>query len=166
VRAQLALARDDPNQALRLAHEAEDLAAEKGMRKNIAKCSVLTGEALIALARPLEAVDALSRAVSLADELRHGSLRWQSRLILARAQMLARRHREATATAGVALSHVDAVASKLVDERQRQIFAEWSLVKELSALAGSVGAHRSRSRGVAPCRSGGNQQGHRSLAAH
>jgi ATP/maltotriose-dependent transcriptional regulator MalT len=138
VRAQLALARDDPNQALRLAHEAEDLAAEKGMRKNIAKSSMLTGEALIALARPQEAVDVLSRAVSLADELRHGSLRWQSRILLARAQILARRYREATVTAGVARSHAETVASNLVDERQRQTFAEWSLVKELSALAGSV----------------------------
>jgi len=130
-RAQLALAGHDPEGALRCTKGAEDGAAARGMRKNLAKSWMLRGQALMALKRPQEAARYLRRSVVLADELQHGSLRWQARLRLAQAHLLTRQ----TAAAGTAMQEardlIEAIASDLWDERLRDAFWHSSLVREV-----------------------------------
>ena len=93
-------ARPLAEEALRWAKGAEDAAAAKAVRKNLAKSWMLTGQALAALQRPCEAAEYLRRSVAVADELGHGSLRWQARLGLARVSVLIHRMTEAAAAVG------------------------------------------------------------------
>lgn len=96
VQGDLALAQGDATSALNAAATASRLASEMAMRKNLARSHLLTGRALLALRRPLEALAALREGVALADDLGQGRLRWQGRLWLG--QGLAATHQEATAT--------------------------------------------------------------------
>jgi DNA-binding CsgD family transcriptional regulator len=134
-RAQLALAKDDPEEALRWAKGAEDAAAAKAVRKNLAKSWMLTGQAFAALQRPREAAEYLRCSVAVADELGHGSLRWQARLGLARVSVLIHQMTEAAAAVDVARELVDAIASDLRDDRLREAFRCSRLVQEVGGVA-------------------------------
>jgi len=137
-RSQLALARHDPEEALSWARAAEDAAAAKRVRKNLAKSWMLTGQALIALKRPKEAVAELRRSVALADELQHGSLRWLARVQLARAHLAARQTDEAATVIRRARELVAAVETGLEDERLRHIFFQSALAQEVYALGAEL----------------------------
>jgi ATP/maltotriose-dependent transcriptional regulator MalT len=131
--AELALARGDGESARRWAEEAARLAGAKGVRKNLAKSWLLGGRALLALDRPREAAERLRRAVALADELEHGSLRWLARGWLAAALAAARRPAEAADRRGQALALVEAIAAGLTEARLRDAFLASPLVARLRA---------------------------------
>lgn len=134
VRGDLALAQEDPDAALLAASDAALLAAEHGMRKNLAKARLLAGRAHLLLERPREAEAALAEGVALADEIAHGSLRWQGRLWLGHA--VHARHRDATEIYRTAMALVDALARGLDDDRMRATFLASPRVGELrNALA-------------------------------
>jgi DNA-binding CsgD family transcriptional regulator len=134
LRCELALARGE-HAAMGWAEEAAALAAAQGMRKNLAKCHLLRGRALLARGRPREAEGPLRQAVALADELEHGSLRWQARLWLGRACIALRRPATAASIYREAQDRVAALADQLPDEGLRARFLASPLVGELRATA-------------------------------
>ncbi len=79
------LARGDYQSALEQALAARETAAAHGMRKNIAWSCLFEGQALFGLKRMGAARETLKYAVSQADKIEHGSLRWITRLRLAQA---------------------------------------------------------------------------------
>ena len=74
--------------AIREGREARVLAQSKGVRKNIAKSYWLEGQCADRFKQYREAVEPLKKAVDLADEIQHGSLRWKTRLSLAEALVM------------------------------------------------------------------------------
>jgi DNA-binding CsgD family transcriptional regulator/tetratricopeptide (TPR) repeat protein len=138
LRAEVALARRDFDPALRWSQEAAALAAAKGMRKNVTKSWLLGGRALLALGRTREAVDLLRQGVTLADELKHGSLRWQARLWLGQAYSA---HGEPATAAELyrqAWDQVTTIAAGLADERLRSCLLASPFVEALRAAAAAV----------------------------
>jgi DNA-binding CsgD family transcriptional regulator len=129
VRGELALAQNDGASALTAADEALRLATAKGMRKNLAKARLLAGRAHLLEARPREAESALAEGVAIADEIGHGSLRWQGRLWLGTAQRA--RGRDALETYRAAMAHVEALAHALDDDGLRATFLASTRVGEL-----------------------------------
>ena len=69
--------------AIELAQEARSLAQASGVQKNIAKSHWFEGQAFMGLKRLREAIEHLEKAVEIAVEIQHGSLRWKIRLSLA-----------------------------------------------------------------------------------
>ena len=137
VQGELALARGDADGALRRAEEATRLAEAKGMRKNLAKSWMLSGRALHARRRSKEASNLLRQAVSLADELEHGSLRWLSRLRLA--QILAgRRPAEAARLYQEAHERISMIAADLADDLLRERFLGSPLVRDILAVTAAA----------------------------
>lgn len=133
--AELALAHDEPAQALLNANLAAKHAQSFGMPKNIVKSLLLTGQALLQLERPLEAEPHLQDAVRLADEIEHGLLRWKSRLRLAQLNaLLGRANADIFAQAQ---GFVHTIASQLDEAKLRTSFLNASLVIELKANAQS-----------------------------
>jgi DNA-binding NarL/FixJ family response regulator len=80
---ELYLSQGQDEQAIELAQEARHLAQANGVQKNIAKAHWFEGQALAGLKRSREALEHLEKAVEIADEIQHGSLRWKIRLSLA-----------------------------------------------------------------------------------
>jgi DNA-binding CsgD family transcriptional regulator len=85
--AELRLAQNDFTKVIAFASEARDLAAQYKNPKNIARSYWLEGRAHLQLGITREAMAHMQEAVKIADEIRHGSLRWKTRLDLARAQI-------------------------------------------------------------------------------
>jgi DNA-binding CsgD family transcriptional regulator len=134
VRGELALAQGDPDAAMLAAGDAALLATENDMRKNLAKSRLLAGRALLLQGKPREAETALAEGVALADEIAHGSLRWQGRLWLGHA--LRARNRDAAIPYREAMDHVAVLARGLDDDQMRATFLASSRVNELrEALA-------------------------------
>jgi DNA-binding CsgD family transcriptional regulator len=134
VRGELALAQGDPDAAMLAAGDAALLATENDMRKNLAKSRLLAGRALLLQGKPREAETALAEGVALADEIAHGSLRWQERLWLGHA--LRARNRDAAIPYREAMDHVAVLARGLDDDQMRATFLASSHVNELrEALA-------------------------------
>lgn len=74
------------DQSIQLAQEARILARSNGVLKNIAKSHWYEGQALAGLTRFDLALEHLEKAVEIAHEIQHGSLRWKIRLNLAAVQ--------------------------------------------------------------------------------
>ena len=130
LQAELALARGDADAAVQHAREAAKPAAARGMLKNLAKGYLYEGRALLALGHLEESAARLQRAVTLADQIDHGSLRWRTRLRLGQAQAaLGRPHAEVCRQA---TELVRDIASDLQDERLRSIFTNSPPVRELA----------------------------------
>ena len=70
------------DKAIEWAREAHSLAQSKNVHKNIARSLWFEGQALAGLMRFVEARKQLQKAVSIADNIQHGSLRWKIRLSL------------------------------------------------------------------------------------
>ena len=85
--AELWLAQKDFARAIEFAREARDFAEQYKNPKNIARSYWLEGLAHLQMGKPGEASGHLAEAVQIADEIRHGSLRWKIRLDLAGAQI-------------------------------------------------------------------------------
>jgi DNA-binding NarL/FixJ family response regulator len=100
------------------------------MRKNLAKGWLLSGRALLALGHAQRAVESLRRAVALADEMQHGSLR----------QVLAALHQPAAAVDlyREAQERIRLIAGALEDEQLRARFLASPLVREVQASAAVV----------------------------
>jgi DNA-binding NarL/FixJ family response regulator len=133
--AEVALAQGDADAALKSTAEAAGLAQAKGMTKNSAKSLLLAGQALLRLGRTVEAAQRLEEAVTLADSIAHGSLRWKTRLRLAEAYAL-------LDCPNVELLHqalelVTRLAAGLDDEPLRAAFLASPLVVELRSNARS-----------------------------
>jgi ATP/maltotriose-dependent transcriptional regulator MalT/DNA-binding SARP family transcriptional activator len=131
--AELALAHGDPEAALHSAAEAASLAQVRGVTKNVAKSLSCEGQALLRLGRAHEATQRLEQAVTMADDIRHGSLRWKTRLRLAEA--FARRGRPHAELLNQALDLVTRIAGGLDDEQLRATFLTSPLVVELKSNA-------------------------------
>lgn len=80
---ELYLSQGQYEQAIELAQEARTLAQANGVQKNIAKSHWFEGQAFMGLKHLREAIEHLEKAVEIADEIQHGSLRWKIRLSLA-----------------------------------------------------------------------------------
>lgn len=80
---ELHLTQQKYEQAIELAQEARKLATSNGVLKNTVKSHWLEGQSLAGLRRHDQALAHLEKAISLADEIQHGSLRWKIRLTLA-----------------------------------------------------------------------------------
>jgi DNA-binding CsgD family transcriptional regulator len=143
LKAEVALAQDAYDAALRWSQQATELAESKGMRKNLAKSWLLSGRALVALKRPVQAEEFLARAVALADELEHGSLRWQTRYWLGQARGAMRR--PAADVYRQAAEFVTAIVSELHDERLRTCFLDMPLVRTLQAALAEAESHEAES---------------------
>jgi ATP/maltotriose-dependent transcriptional regulator MalT len=135
LRAELALARAEHDDALRWTVAAGALAEAKGMPKNVAKCRMLEGRVSLALGDANQAVDVLRQAMSLADRLRHGSLGWQTRYWLGRACASTGSPAEAARLYQEALARVSSLADSLADERLRDCFLSSALVKQVRSAA-------------------------------
>jgi DNA-binding CsgD family transcriptional regulator len=136
--AELALAQGDADAALQSTAEASNLAQAKGMTKNSARSLLLTGQALLRLGRLQEAAQRLEQAVTLADGLVHGSLRWKTRLRLAEAYVLLGYPN--AELLHQALELVTRLAGSLDDEPLRAAFLASPLVVELRSNARSSAA--------------------------
>jgi len=136
--AELALAQGDAAAALQSTAEAASLAQAKGMTKNSAKSLLLAGQALLRLGRTYEAAQRLEQAVTLADSIAHGSLRWKTRLRLAEAYVLLGRPN--VELLHQALELVTRLAGSLDDEPLRAAFLASPLVVELRSNARSSAA--------------------------
>lgn len=134
VRAEVALARGNPEGARQWAAEARRLAAVHGQRKNLVKSDLLAGRALLALDEPEEAAGLLRRAARLADEIEQVSLRWQTRLRLGQAYQATRRP-DAAGVLQEALNTVHTLAGAIEDVTAREHFLSSALVRELDATA-------------------------------
>jgi DNA-binding NarL/FixJ family response regulator len=71
--------------SIELAQEARQMAQSSGIPKNVAKSLWFEGQSLAGAGSTGEAIEKLDRAVTLADSIEHGSLRWKIRLSLAEA---------------------------------------------------------------------------------
>jgi DNA-binding CsgD family transcriptional regulator/tetratricopeptide (TPR) repeat protein len=131
LRSELALVQADQPTAARWAEEALALAEAKGVQKNVARGQVLMGRALVALGRPAEAVERLASAVEIADAIGHGSLRWQTRLWLARARSAAGHADLAGRDRAEALALTTALADAVEDPARRSTFLDSPLVQAL-----------------------------------
>jgi DNA-binding NarL/FixJ family response regulator len=80
---EMSLAQNMFEQAIELAQEARSLAQSQNVPKNIAKSHWLEGQAFARIKQFDEAIQHFEKAVSITDEIRHGSLRWKIRLSLA-----------------------------------------------------------------------------------
>jgi DNA-binding CsgD family transcriptional regulator len=129
VQGELALTQGDPESTLIAADKAWRLANEKGMRKNLAKSRLLAARARLVQGRPREAIDALTEGVALADEIAHGSLRWQGRLWLGHAMRAVRR--DAADIYREAMEQVASLARGLDDDQLRATFLASQRVSEL-----------------------------------
>jgi DNA-binding NarL/FixJ family response regulator len=130
LQAELALARGDNEAAARHARQAAKPAAAKGMLKNLAKSHLYEGRALLALGHLEGAAERLQRALALADQIGHGSLRWRARLRLGQAYAaLGRPHVEVCRQA---MELVQNIAADLQDERLRNSFLTSPMVRELT----------------------------------
>jgi DNA-binding NarL/FixJ family response regulator len=79
--------------------------------------------------RPRDATETLREGVVLADEIAHGSLRWQGRLWLGHA--LRAQRRDATDIYREAMEHVASLARGLDDDQLRATFLASERVSEL-----------------------------------
>lgn len=136
LQAELALAQGDFEAVLEYTAKAAEPAREKNFPKNLAKCFLYEGQALLRLGRTQAAADRLQMAVELADQIEHAALRWQTRLHLAEACVMlgepaAEHYRQASAM-------VDALAANLHDSHIRASFLGSPLVMELCANARSA----------------------------
>ena len=85
LKSELCLALNQHPQAIEFAQQAHSFAQEFDARKNIAKSHWFEGQALFEMHQRQAAIQHLRRAVEIADEIQHGSLRWKIRLSLAKA---------------------------------------------------------------------------------
>ena len=138
VRSELSLASGDLEAAGHFADAAAELANEKGMRKNLVRSWLLSGRTLLARGHPQQAAELLRRAVAVADEMEHGSLRWQGRLWLGGALTALRQSAAAADVYRQALDRVTAIAGELDDERLRAAFLTSHLVQEVRNAASAV----------------------------
>ena len=100
------------------------------MLKNLAKSHLYEGRALLVLGQHEGAIACLQRALTLADRIHHGSLRWRTRLRLGQAYAaLGQPHAEVYRRA---MELVQDIASDLQDERQKSIYISSPLARELT----------------------------------
>ena len=136
LQAELALAQGEFDDARNHASKAAELAHAKNAPKNIAKSLLYEGQALLGLGNLEAAANRLKRAVELADQIMHGSLRWKTRMRLAEAYAFLQKpnadlYRDA-------LKLVSNIAESLEDERLHTPFLNSPLVLELKANARSA----------------------------
>ena len=130
--AELRLAQNDFTKAIAFASEARDLAAQYKNPKNIARSYWLEGRAHLQLGITREAIPHMQEAVKIADEIRHGSLRWKFRLDLARAQIDA--GEPPAATIKEARAMVDQTADYLSGSHLQDSFPSSPWMAQIEAL--------------------------------
>jgi len=116
------LALDKPANALALADEGLPLADRNLTRKYIALNNDLRGMALAKLENVDEAITALEKAISLADEIQYQPIRWGSRKHLVDLNQQKGRDKEAKNMLAEAKQIIQTIASALDNENLRSIF--------------------------------------------
>ncbi|MEM7130880.1 MAG: BTAD domain-containing putative transcriptional regulator [Chloroflexota bacterium] len=132
LQAEFALARQEPDEALNYLSEAQTLAEAKSMKKNILKCHWLRGQALMMKSCSEPSITALKQAVALADQLKHGSLHWKSRLALINVYKL--EGRPFQDLLHQAHEQLRSIVNNLSDETLRRHFLNGSQVIELQTV--------------------------------
>lgn len=84
LRSELHLSRQQFKKAIEFAQEARSFAEQYGATKNIAKSHWLEGQALLEMGQLQTAIDHFQQALTLANTMHHGSLRWKIGLSLAK----------------------------------------------------------------------------------
>lgn len=105
------LARKEYTQAIEYAQEARQMARENTVPKNIAKSHWFEAQALTEMRQFDVAIEHLQTAISIVDDIEHGSLRWKMRLTLA--DILLR--------SGQSAEHIITQARQLVDETDKRL---------------------------------------------
>ena len=121
------LALDKPENALALAEEGLPLAEINRTRKYIALNNNLRGMALAELKKVDEAIAALEKAISLADEIQYQPIRWGSRKHLADIYQHKGREKEAKNILAEAKQIIQTIASELENEKLRSLFLNSAL---------------------------------------
>ncbi len=132
---EVALVQGQFEDALEYAATARQAAEFNHMRKNVVKCLLYEGQALLGLGQLQQAVAQLKKAMQLADEIMHGSLRWKTRLRLAEAQ--ASFGHSNGELYGQALNQIENIAKNLPNAHLRETFLTSPQVTELKANAHS-----------------------------
>jgi DNA-binding CsgD family transcriptional regulator/tetratricopeptide (TPR) repeat protein len=134
--AQIELALGHHESAIESTSRALRCAEDVPVPKNVCKSNLYEGQVLLALGRVDEAVVRFQEAMSVADQIEHGSLRWKARLRLGQANALL-----GQANADLyrqALRLVETTADRLQDDAVRTLFLASPLVLELRANARSA----------------------------
>jgi DNA-binding CsgD family transcriptional regulator len=129
------LAQQRYEQAIEQAQLARIQAHTFGMVKNIAKSHWYEGQALAGLMRLREAVEHLELAVSFADSIQHGSLRWKTRLSLASA--LLKTGRPAGQVIGQTRALINSLLQSLSGSPLSDVLPASPWIKQLEDLEGN-----------------------------
>jgi len=135
---EISLAQNMFEQAIELAQEARSLAQSQNVLKNIAKSHWLEGQALTEMKRFDEAVTHLEKAVSITDEIQHGSLRWKIRLSLA--EVLRRAGQSAEVAIQQSRTLIDHAIQSLTGSPLQAVFLASNWIKQLEELEKSPAA--------------------------
>lgn len=135
---EMSLAQHMFEQAVELAQEARSLAQSQNVLKNTAKSHWLEGQALTGMKRFDEAVVHLEKAVSITDEIQHGSLRWKIRLSLA--EVLRKTGQSADVAIQQARTLIDQTLQSLSGSPLQTVFLASHWIKQLEELKKSPAA--------------------------
>jgi class 3 adenylate cyclase/predicted ATPase/DNA-binding CsgD family transcriptional regulator len=119
-------------QAIEQAQEARSYAQAKGVQKNIAKSHWIEGQALARLGQYDAALEHLNKAVTIVDDIQHGSLRWKIRLSLAEVWMKA--GESPLALIQQARSLVDQTIQSLSGSPLQEVFLASHWIRQLEEL--------------------------------
>jgi class 3 adenylate cyclase/tetratricopeptide (TPR) repeat protein len=120
-KARLAFDTEGPARAADLALEAVQVARRSRRPKYEAAARLTLGEALLKLARPLDAVPELRSAMAIADGLESPPVRWQARALLGRSLYAAGDDGAAAAAFGEATTLVNDFAATLTPEHSASL---------------------------------------------
>jgi DNA-binding NarL/FixJ family response regulator len=116
-------------QAIELAQEARSLAQSQNVLKNTAKSHWLEGQALTGMKRFDEAIQHFEKAIEIADEIGHGSLRWNIRLSLA--EVLRKTGQSADVAIQQARTLIDQTLQSLSGSPLQTVFLASNWIKQL-----------------------------------
>lgn len=131
LKAELHLAERNLPQAVQLAQQARTLAEQYDAKKNIVKSLWLEGQALLEMKQGKGALQQFQQAVLLADSIGHGSLRWKTRLSLAKA--LRNIGESSDSTLQQALELIERTRRALADTPLQDSFSEAYWIAQLDA---------------------------------
>ena len=126
---EMSLVQREYPQAIEWAQEARCLAETNGILKNIAKSHWFEGQALAGLRQYDEAEEQIYKGISIADDIRHGSLRWKIRLSLTEVMWMAGRSK--TEVIRQAREMVDQIIKSLSGSSLQEIFLASQWMKQL-----------------------------------
>jgi hypothetical protein len=135
LRAEIALATEEPDEAAEWAARAVEMARDVGRRKYEAVARATLGRALVASGRHGEGVRELRAAVTVADTLGNPTGKWRARADLSRALEQTGDDEGANSELAAAAGIIRGIADDLAEERRRR-FLVAAPVADVLAAAG------------------------------